>query len=371
MNTGVIISGLGHGLLILWLLFGGWFSRPEEAEFTTTEVSILSETEFLALTAPARAPSIVNEAPDVPAPNTELAALPPVPSDARPTPAPQPDQPTPPNPEDEPDVSRLTPAPPKEVADDLPDLPIPPAPEESANLIPDIGAPRPVARVAPTPSPAPTPELDRAPEVSKAPKPSEDAAEQLPEDKDAAPEEAAPEIVTEAEVTQKQGTAPASSIRPTARPARVAARPEPKPEQKPAPAPEPVSPPRDALADALAEALSGSGDAPTGPPLTFGERDALRVAVSRCWNVGSASTEALQTTVVVGVEMTPDGKPVQGSLRLISHSGGSEASARQMFEFARRAILRCGASGFDLPKEKYGRWRDIEMTFNPEKMRIR
>ena len=45
--------------------------------------------------------------------------------------------------------------------------------------------------------------------------------------------------------------------------------------------------------------------------------------------------------------------------------------ARQAFEAARRAIIRCGAQGFDLPREKYDHWRDIEMVFNPEKMRIK
>ncbi|MEM9438259.1 MAG: energy transducer TonB, partial [Pseudomonadota bacterium] len=38
---------------------------------------------------------------------------------------------------------------------------------------------------------------------------------------------------------------------------------------------------------------------------------------------------------------------------------------------ARRAIIRCGATGFDLPREKYDQWRQIEMTFNPEEMRTR
>jgi len=39
-----------------------------------------------------------------------------------------------------------------------------------------------------------------------------------------------------------------------------------------------------------------------------------------------------------------------------------------VFETARRAIIRCGADGFPLPVEKYGQWREIEMTFNPEGM---
>ena len=44
---------------------------------------------------------------------------------------------------------------------------------------------------------------------------------------------------------------------------------------------------------------------------------------------------------------------------------------RQAFEAARRAIIRCGSNGYDLPREKYGQWQNIEMTFNPEKMRIK
>jgi hypothetical protein len=76
-------------------------------------------------------------------------------------------------------------------------------------------------------------------------------------------------------------------------------------------------------------------------------------------------------TVVVGVSLTQDGRVADGSLRLLEGSGGSDGAIQTAFEAARRAILRCGASGFDLPPEKYDQWRDIEMTFNPEGMRLR
>jgi hypothetical protein len=126
----------------------------------------------------------------------------------------------------------------------------------------------------------------------------------------------------------------------------------------------------------LAEALGSAAEAPAapaplGPPLTQGEREALRVAVSRCWNVGSLSSEALATTVVVAVGMRPDGTPDAATIRLVSSEGGAGPAVRQAFEAARRAIIRCGAQGFPLPAEKYDRWREIEMTFNPEAMRIR
>jgi hypothetical protein len=210
----------------------------------------------------------------------------------------------------------------------------------------------------------------------------EDGAVVAEEPQDAtAPEEAATEIVTEAE--RPRDPAPATSLRPRARPAQPA-RPDPAPEAapvetatRPEPPPQTPTPPatdRDAVTDALAAALGQGTPAPSrpaGPPLTAGEKDALRVAVQRCWNVGSLSSDALATTVVVGVQMLETGKPDVASIRMLSQSGGSATAARQAYEAARRAIIRCGADGFDLPPEKYAQWRDIEMTFNPEKMRIK
>ena len=105
--------------------------------------------------------------------------------------------------------------------------------------------------------------------------------------------------------------------------------------------------------------------------MTTGEKDALRVAVQGCWNVGSLSTEALRVTVTVGVSMDRQGRPMPGSVRMLGADGGTDSAANQAYEAARRAIIRCGARGYDLPAEKYAQWREIEMTFNPERMRIK
>jgi hypothetical protein len=105
--------------------------------------------------------------------------------------------------------------------------------------------------------------------------------------------------------------------------------------------------------------------------MTDGEKDALRVAVQACWNVGSLSSDALLSTVTLGVTVARNGIPDTASIRMISFEGGSEASARQAYEAARRAIIRCGARGFQLPPDKYDQWRNIEMEFNPERMRIK
>src|SRR5690606_34420950 len=127
----------------------------------------------------------------------------------------------------------------------------------------------------------------------------------------------------------------------------------------------------DAVADALAEALAGAasedpapgtGTAASGPPMTGGEKDALRIAVQSCWTLGAVSTEAMRTVVTVRVDMNIDGTPVVESIRMTSHEGGSDQSAQVMFRAARSAIVRCTKSGYPLPPEKYDHWKDIEMV---------
>lgn len=133
----------------------------------------------------------------------------------------------------------------------------------------------------------------------------------------------------------------------------------------------------DALSAALADALNedippegagaegGGGRAETGPPLTQGERDGLRVAIQDCWNAGALSREAAQVRVTIGFSMTPDGLPREGSVELLDSEGGSEQAVQQAFEVARRAIIRCGfqKDGYDLPSDKYERWRDVVVDF--------
>ncbi|MBN2905145.1 MAG: energy transducer TonB [Rhodobacteraceae bacterium] len=371
MNTGTYISGAGHLALIAWVLLAELFSAPAPRPMEVTDVTILSGEEFAALSAPAAGPTQDVTPPETPA----------LPRSPRPAPTPErrPEPPAPPAPQEPatpdaaPDTSGIEPTPPAEVADTAPILTPPPLSEVPEAPVPDTAPPRPSPRIAPDPAAPPPDEVAIADLPSQATRPDPAAATPVPEADDAAPEEATTQTVTEADERPETGLALAASPRPRARPAA--------PARPTAPA-APTAPAEDAIADAVADAVAaaiaggeaaqaGAGTAPTGPPLTAGERDALRVSVSRCWNVGSLSSEALATTVIVGLEMQEDGRPVAGTIRLMSWSGGSEAAARQTFESARRAIIRCGAPGFPLPVEKYAQWRDIEMTFNPEKMRIR
>ncbi len=362
MRLGWTVSGIGHLVLILVLLFGGflWGDRIPES-VTVSEVAVISEEEFAALALPGAAPEPQTDAPDVAPPETEEAPETPA-ADAAPTMPEAADVEVPEGP-DTTDITVPDPVPDAVAVDTAPPVPVPPSEQDGTSLERDaVAAPAP--RVAPVPQVA-TPEREVAPEVVEdtTPEPAPEPEPEPEPETPSAPEEASDRIVTEAE--EEQNYAPASSRRPRSRPAQPVRRAEtPR-------APEPEAPSA-STDDAVAAALS-EPDTPTrsGPPLTGGEKEGLRVAVSRCWNVGSLSTDALGTTVVVAVEMEQSGKPISGSIRLVSSSGGSSNGERQAFEAARRAIIRCGANGFGLPVEKFDQWREIEMTFNPEGMQFR
>lgn len=384
LSAGTYISGGLHVALLGAALVGVGFENPK-MDFDVADVSVISTQDFIALTqsappeiqtqseqvviaAPEETAPVVQSAPDTapataqPVPNPQASA------DATPAVRPAPLAPLP-----EPVIT----------APEGPATP-PPSVETSAPLTSSLRpVPRPAPRVAPRPA-APTENIpDVSPTVREetAPDPSADVIE--PEQEASAPEEATTEIVTEAETPS---SAPTTSMRPMTRPANLA-RAEPEPAPAPEPAPEAVAvsetapteevidPVTAALNAALEEALAAAADVPAPtddvPPLTSAEIRGFQVALSNCWNLGAASSDAMETTVVVGWEMRPDGRPVQSSIRLVSQEGGSSFGVEQAFDAARRAILRCGAQGFDLPVEKFPLWQNIEMKFNPESMRVK
>jgi len=369
LTTGWYISGAAHLALILFLLVGGLFTRERFPELAVTEVSLVTEAEYAALVLRAPAPEVNDAipAPQTPEPDTAAPDMPTTdaaPAVARPEPTEEPEAPEAP-----PETPQIV-VPDAEVTTEAPVI-APPTVEDGDTVAPQ-STPAPAPRVAPDPTPAPPAEAETAPQVVEqtAPEPSPEVPAEEQRDQ-AAPEAATTRIITEAD--RPDTTAPVESIRPRSRPPRPVRTAEPAPETpretRPAPPDNAVN---NAVAAALAEAnRPAASAAPSGPPMTDGEKDALRVSVQQCWNVGSLSTDALRTTVTVAVSMSRDGRPDTGSIRMIGFEGGSQAAAQQAYEAARRAIIRCGANGFALPVEKYDHWRDIEMVFNPERMRIR
>ncbi|WP_370402278.1 energy transducer TonB [Sulfitobacter sp. JB4-11] len=370
MHTGHVISGAGHLALIGWLLLGDIFAS-EPPPFEAQSVSMVSGAEFEALLAAQQPPDSTTDVaqpaqPDVEAEVPDVVAEP---DDVIEQPAPLQAETPPADPV--PEVTEETALPPEpETQDTPPDLSEPVG--DQAVLVPDVAdeaAPEDVERVAPEPVAQPDPDATPDPVEQEAVTPDAEgeAVEEEPQEA-TAPDAATTEIVTEAT------KAPAASARPPGR--RPAA---PAPQVAATEAPQEEAPDVDAaaIAAAVAAAQTDEGEAeqppsaPAGPPLTTGERDSLRLAVSQCWNVGSLSSDALNTTVIVSVSMNRDGTPITGSIALEGREGGSEAGARQAYEAARRAIIRCGARGYQLPADKYEQWKEIEITFNPDDMRRR
>lgn len=90
--------------------------------------------------------------------------------------------------------------------------------------------------------------------------------------------------------------------------------------------------------------------------------------VAKCWTIAGLSQVAQTTVVTVRFSLDQDGRPKRDSFALIGAGKDTRQPVKDAYAAARRAVLRCGAKGFKLPLEKYAQWKDIEMTFNPERM---
>ncbi len=360
MQIGHYISGIAHTGLIGWVLLGGVFdSDPPPME--VTEVSMISAADFDALLQTQQAPDASTDV-ALPTPPQDIETAPKLDSvpDVKPE-LDQPDQAVPLVPDVAPDVAALAPTPPEPdvLSEDAPVLPTPQT--DAGVVIPEAPVrpqTRPVERVAPEPVAVPDPDTTISDALQEATKPDDagPAREEVVEE--TAPEAATTEIATEPKQDEVASAAPTSSLRPRMRPAAA-----PTPQTDVATDAAVAA----ALADVAATQTAPTPAAPTGPPLTRGEKDGLRVSVQQCWvvDVGSRSADV---TVVVGLELDQNGK-VQGNIELLSSEGGDDAAVNTAFQAARRAVLRCQKNGYDLPVEKYDHWREIEITFNPEKMR--
>lgn len=353
-------------MLIGWIVIGGTI-EPEPPPFDVQDVYVISNDEFRLLQAvdPSSEAAIEDPiAPDRPSEPVEE-----VPDELEEEPQQRPPSPladTEPTPPETPPEVPPDPTPSENDDTTTPDL-IPPAEEIQPDAAPTLDStPQAAERIAPEIVAPPPPETTPS-DIEQEAVVLDDGPSDIPQDIQEAtsPEEATTEIVTEAE---EPAHALARAIIPPARPQPVN-RDSVEEEREEVTITDAVE---SALADVLAAEPAPDAASRSGPPLSSGEKGGLIAAISNCWNLGSLSTEALGTTVVVRVSMTREGRPEPVSLKMLSFSGGSESAARQAFEAARRAIIRCSKPrGYNLPIEKYDHWRNIEITFNPEQMRIK
>ena len=379
MSIGTYISVTMHASMVGWLLLNGNFeSNPRE--ISVTEVSLVSAEMFdIALN---------NTPPEIEASIETAVAQPPV-EEIAPKLSIKPDapvmdreQPVMVSPQDDktpPQISEQ-PEPLEDLVVILPSELISPTVSPTSPDVLEISLkpkPRQSNRITSKTVAPSEPEVDIGDFTRDAVSPQEMLSSEKKPQTATAPEASTSEIITEAEKPSKLPRvavlAPEQSVRPKRRSIKIKLDKE-QPKQ--------TEQTIDPLAAALNEALTGStneseSEASTEVQKTVIEALApgtirgMQLAISPCWNLGASSSAALSTTVVVGMELSIEGKPLASSIYLVGYEGGDDASAQRAFETAQRAINDCGAKGFELPADKYSAWKKVEITFNPERMRVR
>lgn len=354
MEFGTKVSAVGHGTLILLAVFGlPWFGPAERELVPVTNVSFVSEEAF-------------ERAASAPSPERREDA-PPVPTSPRPAEAPEPVA------EEVAAAPEPEPAEPGASAPNVPERVVP----RVVTMPPTAAAP---PRVRPTPTVAPEPaeaEPVELPQPLAEPEPDVEVARDEPP---AALPEPSPELDRPEPETPR---ALMTSARPMSRPERLVERaavaPSPEPvEQEPAEE-EPAEPESveqvDATAAAVLAAVQGASARPAapaatslnaGPPLSGSEKEGLKLAVQRCWNVPAGLRDAQSLKVTIGAEFAADGSVINASIRLVDPSPAPDARFQQAYEAGRRALIRCAP--YSMPRDKYAQWRNVEIVFNPEGM---
>ncbi len=224
--------------------------------------------------------------------------------------------------------------------------------------------------------------IDEFTRLTQTPKRPKDAPK--PEAKTQAPKLAAtlPPAPTPAPDVQDSDAMPTLEARKKAKPSAeafanlVAA---PRPLSRPTPPPSIVSSRRKALLDtSQVRALLDKtpDDTPPAPApalqthaaadadISLSEIDAFRVQMQKCWTVPAGAANADNLAVRVRVLLTRKGEIVH--LYLTDKSRASDPYFRAAAESVLRAIRRC--QPFQMPPEKYHRWRELELNFDPREM---
>ena len=73
--------------------------------------------------------------------------------------------------------------------------------------------------------------------------------------------------------------------------------------------------------------------------------------------------EDVKLTVLMSLDR--NGRVNTASIQVAEISGGDEDAQKVAFRRAKIAIISCGKNGYKLPPDKYARWREIEVVFDP------
>lgn len=102
-------------------------------------------------------------------------------------------------------------------------------------------------------------------------------------------------------------------------------------------------------------------------PLSMSEIDAIRSQITRCWNVPAGAKDAHTLKVMLHIELNQDGSLISVDLAEDKIRYQADSFFRAAADSAMRAVHQCSPLQ-NLPPEKYGTWKSIDMLFDPKEV---
>lgn len=266
----------------------------------------------------------------------------------------------------------------------------PPTPENKPKPVEAAEEPKAQPEPVKKPDPKPDPKPEEKPQEKPTPVPATEVQTKPEEKQDVKPDPVADAIEKQAEAPDTDTpklpeNVPAPQAKPKPPQAQTAKTPDRKPvedQKKTQSASQTSQSKNDAIADEVAALLnkqkpSGGGAKRStdqaslggkkntgGAKLTQSEMDALRGAISKCWNVPAGVADAPGLVVTVKMKLAQDGS-IEGVPQVTS-GGGGDGVGRAAAESARRAVMRCAP--YNLPVDKYDSWSEVIVNFDPSDM---
>ncbi|OCW14310.1 hypothetical protein [Brucella melitensis] len=270
------------------------------------------------------------------------------------------------------------------------DTKTPPKPDAKAKPIETAEEPKAQPEPVKKPEPKPDPKPEPKPEEKPTPVPANEMQAEPEPKQEVKPDPVAEAIEKQAEAPDAEALklpdrVPAPKAKPKppqAQTAKTNERKQPEEKKKTQSASQTSQSKNDAIADEVAALLnkqkaSGGGAKRStdqaslggkkntgGSKLSQSEMDALRGAISKCWNVPAGVADAPGLVVTVKMKLAEDGS-IQGTPEVTS-GGGADGVARAAAESARRAVMRCAP--YNLPVDKYDSWSEVIVNFDPSEM---
>lgn len=131
-----------------------------------------------------------------------------------------------------------------------------------------------------------------------------------------------------------------------------------------------TEPVKNAKDTSTSEANKTKSDAPydASQPLSISERDAIRSQFIKCWRMPAGAKDPHSLAARIKIELREDGSLITATLAPDQLGRyGSDTFFRAAADSAIRAANQCSPLQ-NLPPDKYGSWRSMELNFDPQEM---